>query len=200
MRAPDNVAASHLTDVPYVHLFTLDEDELSAEEQAYLAAGRRWQMTEGAYALEQATKPHTRGGARRLADGTAGVDRREAAVVSDCNDDVESAFPRDDLLTWVTIYWVTGTIGTSFSSYVERSDLVDAVATPTGVTLFPRSGARAAVVRRTVLQRLGMGRGAMRRALLRLGGTAAVRRRATRGSCAAGAVTASVSWFDTLGQ
>ena len=47
-------------------------------------------------------------------------------------------FPRDELLTWVTAYWVTGTIGTSFSPYVEESDPVTDVATPTVVSIFPR--------------------------------------------------------------
>jgi pimeloyl-ACP methyl ester carboxylesterase len=45
-RAPQNVVALHLTDVPYTHLFSIDESELTADEQAYLAAGRQWQMTE----------------------------------------------------------------------------------------------------------------------------------------------------------
>jgi pimeloyl-ACP methyl ester carboxylesterase len=139
VRAPERVAALHLTDIPYTHLFSLDEAELSADEQAYLAVGRHWQLTEGAYALAQATKPHTL--AVGLADSPAGL---LAWIVeklrswSDCGGDVESVFPRDDLLTWVTVYWVTGTIGTSFSSYVERSDPVDSVAPPTAVTIFPR--------------------------------------------------------------
>ena len=138
VRAPDNVAALHLTDIPYTHLFSLKESELTADEQAYLAAGRQWQVTEGAYSLEQATKPHTL--AVGLADSPAGL---LAWIVeklrswSDCGGDVEAVFPRDDLLTWVTAYWVTGTIGTSFSPYVERSAPVPSVAAPTAVTIFP---------------------------------------------------------------
>jgi pimeloyl-ACP methyl ester carboxylesterase len=137
-RAPDSVAALHLTDIPYTHLFSLDEAELTPEEQDYLARGRQWQMTEGAYALEQATKPHTL--AIGLGDSPAGL---LAWIVeklrswTDCGGDVESVFPRDDLLTWVSAYWVTGTIGTSFSSYVEGGAPVASVATPTAVTIFP---------------------------------------------------------------
>jgi pimeloyl-ACP methyl ester carboxylesterase len=138
VRAPDSVAALHLTDVPYMHLFSIDEAELTPDEQAYFAAGRRWQMTEGAYGLEQSTKPHTL--SVGLADSPAGL---LAWIVeklrswTDCGGDVESVFPRDDLLTWVSAYWVTGTIGTSFSPYVERSEPVTSVATPTAVTIFP---------------------------------------------------------------
>jgi pimeloyl-ACP methyl ester carboxylesterase len=137
-RAPRSVSALHLTDVPYTHLFALDDSELTPDEQAYLAAGRDWQMTEGAYAMEQATKPHTL--AVALGDSPAGL---LAWIVeklrswSACGGDVEAVFPRDELLTWVTAYWVTGTIGTSFSSYVEQSQPVASVATPTVVSIFP---------------------------------------------------------------
>jgi pimeloyl-ACP methyl ester carboxylesterase len=135
---PDRVAALHLTDVPYTHLFTIDADDLTDAEQAYLAAGREWQMTEGSYAMQQATKPHTLAAA--LGDSPAGT---AAWIVeklrswTDSHGDVESAFRRDELLTWVTAYWVTGTIGTSFSPYVERKPPVDHVGVPTTVTIFP---------------------------------------------------------------
>lgn len=56
---PDRVTALHLTDIPYTHLFTVDPNRLSQEENDYLAAGQQWQFAEGAYALEQATKPHS---------------------------------------------------------------------------------------------------------------------------------------------
>jgi pimeloyl-ACP methyl ester carboxylesterase len=135
---PDNVTALHLTDVPYSHLFSVDPAELTDEERDYLARGQRWQRSEGAYALEQGTKPHTL--AAGLADSPAGL---AAWIVeklrswSDSGGDVESVFSRDELLTWVTAYWVTNTIGSSFSPYVERSKPVTGVQVPTAVTLFP---------------------------------------------------------------
>lgn len=135
---PGRVAALHLTDVPYTHLFTIDPDELSEGERDYLAAGRAWQMEEGGYALEQSTKPHTLAAA--LGDSPAGLASwlvEKLRGWSDCAGDVESVFPRDELLTWVTAYWVTGTIGTSFSPYIEPSDPVGRVDVPTAVTLFP---------------------------------------------------------------
>jgi pimeloyl-ACP methyl ester carboxylesterase len=137
-RASRSVSALHLTDVPYTHLFTVSDSDLTPDEQAYLSAGQRWQMTEGAYALEQSTKPHTL--AVALGDSPAGLLAwivEKLRTWTDCGGDVESAFPRDDLLTWVTAYWVTGTIGTSFSSYVEETDPVTEVATPTVVSIFP---------------------------------------------------------------
>ncbi len=137
VRAPHSVSALHLTDVPYTHLFAVGDSELTPDEQAYLSAGQRWQMTEGAYALEQSTKPHTL--AVGLGDSPAGLLAwivEKLRAWSDCGGDVESVFPRDDLLTWVTAYWVTGTIGTSFSSYAEETDPVTEVATPTVVSIF----------------------------------------------------------------
>jgi pimeloyl-ACP methyl ester carboxylesterase len=136
---PDKVAALHLTDVPYTHLFTVDPSELTEEEQKYLSDGQAWGMSEGAYALLQSTKPHTL--AVALGDSPAGL---AAWIVeklrswSDCGGDVESVFPRDELLTWVTAYWVTGTIGSSFLPYVEDTPpITRKVEVPTAVTIFP---------------------------------------------------------------
>jgi pimeloyl-ACP methyl ester carboxylesterase len=127
----------HLTDVPYTHLFTVGDSDLTPDEQAYLSDGQRWQVPEGAYALQQSTKPHTL--AVALGDSPAGLLAwivEKLRAWTDCGGDVESVFPRDDLLTWVTAYWVTGTIGTSFSSYAEETEPVTEVATPTVVSIF----------------------------------------------------------------
>jgi pimeloyl-ACP methyl ester carboxylesterase len=134
---PDRVAALHLTNVPYPHLFTLHRQELTDVEREYLKAGRAWQLSEGAYLQQQSTKPLTLAAA--LGDSPAGL---AAWIVeklrgwSDCNGDVESVFARDDLLTWITAYWVTGAIGSSFSPYVEEADPVGWVDVPTVFTIF----------------------------------------------------------------
>ncbi|MEO8631103.1 MAG: epoxide hydrolase, partial [Betaproteobacteria bacterium] len=39
---------------------------------------------------------------------------------SDCGGDVESVFTKDELLTNITLYWVTGAIGSSFWPYYAR--------------------------------------------------------------------------------
>jgi pimeloyl-ACP methyl ester carboxylesterase len=70
-RHADRVIALHLTDVPTTHLFSVGPAELTEPEQAYLAAGQNWQMSEGAYALLQSTKPAT--AAVGLADSPAGL-------------------------------------------------------------------------------------------------------------------------------
>ena len=139
-RHADRLIALHLTDVPYMHLFSVDQAELTEAERAYLAAGQQWQMSEGAYALIQSTKPTT--AAVGLADSPAGL---AAWIVeklrswSDCDGDVERRFSRDEILTWVTLYWVTDTIGSSFLPYVEYEPSDDSeVTVPTGVTIFPQ--------------------------------------------------------------
>jgi pimeloyl-ACP methyl ester carboxylesterase len=126
--------------VQYTHLFSVDQAELTQAERAYLAAGREWQMNEGAYALIQSTKPTT--AAIGLADSPAGL---AAWIVekllswSDCDGQLERRFSRDEILTWVTLYWVTNTIGSSFTRYVEYEPGDDSeVTAPTGVTIFPK--------------------------------------------------------------
>ena len=68
----------------------------------------------------QGTRPDTLTAA--LIDSPAGlaawiIDKFRAW--SDCGGDLESAIARDDLLTIVTLYWVTGCIGTSFRTYYD---------------------------------------------------------------------------------
>ena len=137
-RHPERVAALHLTDVPSGPLMAIPDAQLTADERDYRDRARRWQRVEGGYMHEHATKPHTL--AAGLADSPAGL---AAWIVeklrswSDCGGDVESVFAREDLLTWVTAYWVTGTIGTSFSPYVEPREPVGRLTVPTAINLFP---------------------------------------------------------------
>ena len=70
-RHAEHVAAFHLTDIPYWHLFSVDPSELDEAERTYVADGQRWRLAEGAYAMMQATKPHTLAAA--LGDSPAGL-------------------------------------------------------------------------------------------------------------------------------
>ena len=139
---PGSLAGIHLTDVPYWHLFTLPPDDLSAAEQAYLDRGKQWQMTEGAYALLQATKPQTL--AYGLADSPAGLAAwlvEKFQSWSDCGGDVERRFTKDELLTNLTLYWATETIRSSFTPYFDqepaRPPQPGKIEVPTGVAIFP---------------------------------------------------------------
>ncbi|HET7527157.1 MAG TPA: hypothetical protein VFK10_14540, partial [Burkholderiaceae bacterium] len=119
-------------------------DALSPAERDYVDAGRRWQASEGAYALLQSTRPQTL--AYGLNDSPAGLAAwiaEKFRAWSDCDGDVERCFSKDELLTHITLYWVTQTIGSSFLPYYAaqraappgRSGRVDV---PTGVAIFPK--------------------------------------------------------------
>jgi len=100
-------------------------------------------MTEGAYAMLQATKPQTL--AYGLSDSPAGMAAwlvEKYRAWSDCNGDLERRFTRDDLLTILTIYWATGTIGSSCRIYAETMRdmspfMGQKVIIPTGMAQFP---------------------------------------------------------------
>jgi epoxide hydrolase len=98
--------------------------------------------TERGYFLEQSTKPQTIGYA--LDDSPAGL---AAWIVekfrswSDSNGDVEKSFSRDDLLTNITLYWVTQTATSSARIYYENQRAPAAprrVEVPTACAVFPK--------------------------------------------------------------
>ncbi len=66
---------------------------------------------------------------------------------SDCGGDLESTFSRDFLLTTLSLYWLTETIGSSIRMYadsfghgfrVHSSDPPGRIEVPTGIGVFPR--------------------------------------------------------------
>jgi pimeloyl-ACP methyl ester carboxylesterase len=138
-RHPERVAALHLTDVSQYHFRTGLPADLSPTERAYVEHGRDWQAREGGYMHEQSTKPHTLAAA--LGDSPAGLAAwlvEKLRGWTDCDGDVETVFTRDELLTWVTAYWVTGTIGTSFTPYVAAGPKPARIVPPAAFTIFPR--------------------------------------------------------------
>jgi pimeloyl-ACP methyl ester carboxylesterase len=111
----------HLVDVPFHYLFSMQPDQLTPKEKEYLQAGRKWQAAEGAYALLQSTKPQTLAYAVNDSPiGLAGWMIEKFYSWSDCNGDLETVYTRDELLTNLTIYWVTQTAGSAFRIYYER--------------------------------------------------------------------------------
>ncbi|MGD9765004.1 MAG: epoxide hydrolase family protein [Candidatus Binatia bacterium] len=118
---------------------------LTEAEIAAVMEMQRWYNEENAYMRQQSTRPQTLG--YGLNDSPAGlaawiIDKFHAW--SDCGGDVESRFTRDELLTNVTIYWVTQSITSSFRIYYEsyHTGLLPApelrVRVPTGCAIFPK--------------------------------------------------------------
>jgi pimeloyl-ACP methyl ester carboxylesterase len=131
---PDRVAALHLTNVATARMATVDPAALPSDAAAHIHQVRQWRRSEGGFAVEQATRPNTI--AVALGDSPAGLAAWIVEKLEAWSD--ESAFTPDELLTWVTAYWATGTIATSFAMYTETDVLPGYVDTPTVFSAFPQ--------------------------------------------------------------
>lgn len=117
---PDNVAGLHLNMLPLRRTADWPSDPTD-EERRYLNALDDWQHEEAGYSLLQGTKPQTP--AYALTDSPVGLAAwiiEKFALWSDSDRDPDRCFSRDDLLTNVMLYWVTGAIGSSFWPYYTR--------------------------------------------------------------------------------
>jgi len=135
----DRVVAVHRTDAGLpAHV----PDDLTPEERDWLAGAAAWGATEGAYAAMHRTKPQT--AAFGLTDSPVGLAAwivEKLRAWSDCRGDVESSFTKDEILTNVTIYWLTATIGSSMRMYranaaIPPAQLARRVEVPSGFAIF----------------------------------------------------------------
>ena len=141
---PERLAGIHL------NLLALRRDPAvfinpTAEEKVYLDQMKEWLREETGYQWIQGTKPQTL--AFAMADSPVGL---AAWIIekfrswSDCGGDVESVFTKDELLTNIMLYWVTGAIGSSFWPYYARMHGPwpipegERVTVPTGYAEFPK--------------------------------------------------------------
>jgi pimeloyl-ACP methyl ester carboxylesterase len=120
LQHPDAVIGHHTGGTnPWIPFMPAD---LSPAEQEFVANVQRWTNEEMAYARLQATRPQTV--AYGLNDSPIGL---AAWIVeklrrwSDCDGDLDRSFSRDEILTLLTIYWATQTIGSSIRLYYETS-------------------------------------------------------------------------------
>ena len=143
---PDRVVAVHRMDAG---LPAFLPDDLTPEERSWLQDATAWGAAEGAYAAMHRTKPQT--AAVGLTDSPAGLAAwivEKLRAWSDCGGDVERAFTKDEILTNVTIYWLTGTIGSAMRMYRANAAIppeqhARRVEVPSGFSLFPADLARA---------------------------------------------------------
>ena len=119
--------------------------ELSEAENAMFAQRVQWLADEGGYSHIQATKPQTL--SYGLNDSPAGLAAwivEKYRTWSDCGGDVESRFTKDELLTTITIYWVTQSINSStrlyYESFFQAWDLAkdEKIQVPVAIASFPR--------------------------------------------------------------
>ncbi|MEX2191693.1 MAG: alpha/beta hydrolase, partial [Bacteroidota bacterium] len=121
-----------------------DETTLSSAEKDYLRRVARWEKEEGAYIEIQATRPQTL--AYGLTDSPAGLAAwivEKFRAWSDCGGNIESRFSKDELLSTITLYWVTNTINSSNRRYYDKRhlkvtpEMMRKVMVPTGIAMFP---------------------------------------------------------------
>ena len=138
---PDRVAAVHRSDAVLTPDF--DRATLTPEEREWMAGRDAWDLEEGAYGAMQSTKPQT--AAVGLTDSPAGLAAwivEKLRAWSDRRPDGTSLLSRDAMLTDVTLYWLTGTIGSSMRMYratqaMPEAEFARVLAVPTGYTMFP---------------------------------------------------------------
>lgn len=95
--------------------------DLSPAEQEFVKQAEHVRQTEGAYAMMHATKPTT--ASVGLNDSPAGLAAWILEKFHSWSDldgqPLESVYRKDDLLTNLSIYWFTETIGSSMRAYYE---------------------------------------------------------------------------------
>jgi pimeloyl-ACP methyl ester carboxylesterase len=147
--------AEHLIGA-YIHLMIpLDvfvgglpaESEYGPDEKGWYQRNQNFFAAESGYSALQMTKPQTI--AHALNDSPAGLCSwilEKRRTWSDCDGNVEKRFTKDELLTTMTLYWITESYGTSARYYYEcthnpwkashnRTPVVEA---PTGVGVFQK--------------------------------------------------------------
>ena len=123
MKYPGSVTGIHLNYIPGNYVPVLEENEsFSEEENAYLDSEEEWYMKEGGYSLEQNTKPLTL--AYGLNDSPMGLCAWIVEKMfgwAESQGYIGNVFSKDELLSNVTLYWVTETIHSSVRLYNENS-------------------------------------------------------------------------------
>ncbi|WP_394436447.1 epoxide hydrolase family protein [Streptomyces sp. SGAir0957] len=138
---PDRVVAVHRTDGG-LPVLTGDPAGLTPEERAWFDEVKVWGAREGAYGAMHSTKPQT--AAFGLTDSPAGLAAwivEKMRAWSGGGGDIERAFTRDEILTNVTLYWLTGTIGSSMRMYhanaaIDTAQRTRRVDVPSGFSIF----------------------------------------------------------------
>jgi pimeloyl-ACP methyl ester carboxylesterase len=146
LRHAEHMIGIHLNFIPASYTPYLETTtELTLHEQGFLADASRWFDENGGYKHIQGTRPDT--AAYALNDSPIGL----AAWIlekfhewSDCGGDLYSTFTKDELLTNVTMYWMTQTIQSSFRLYYENRIAPlsfkegDFVRPPCAIAYFPK--------------------------------------------------------------
>ena len=116
LRHPEDLVGIHLS---AFYLYPPPEPWPSVVRE-FIEAQKRERADDTAYSRMQRTRPQTV--AYGLTDSPAGLAAwivDNFRTLSDCGGELESRFTRDQLLTNLTIYWVTASIGSSMRGYYD---------------------------------------------------------------------------------
>ena len=135
---PERVVAVHRTDAGLPAPGT-DVSALTPEERDWVRSAFEWNASEGAYAAIHRTKPNT--AAAALNDSPAGLAAWIVEKLHSWSDRGLAHYSMDDILTNLSIYWFTGTIGSSMRMYHANSLIAPAqlarhVDVPSGFSIF----------------------------------------------------------------
>ena len=143
---PEQVSGIHLTDIGFPREITFPPDvpNPSPDEGRFLGSVGAWFFQEGAYAALQTSKPQTISYA--LADSPVGLASWLIEKFRAWSDgDIEKSYTKDELLTHIMIYRVTGTISSSVRLYLEDTlqsapqlSVGQYIEVPAGVATFPK--------------------------------------------------------------
>lgn len=143
---PQRLVGLHLNFIPgsYRPYLASDQPAVTEQEQSFLDQVAAWAASEGAYGHIQGTRPQSL--AMGLNDSPAGLAAwisEKFQAWSDCHGNIESGIGLDALLTDISLYWFTQSIGSSFRMYVEGRAAPfsfargERILPPLGVALFP---------------------------------------------------------------
>jgi epoxide hydrolase len=139
--APQHLAGVHLNML--FPQFGAEPADLTEQEKSRIGALRRFRSDGSGYYLIQSTRPQTL--AYGLTDSPAGQLAWITEKFGEWTDNglPDQAVDRDQLLTNVTVYWLTATAGSSARLYYEAARAGDwgppaPSPVPTGIAVFPR--------------------------------------------------------------
>jgi pimeloyl-ACP methyl ester carboxylesterase len=146
LRYPERVSGLHLNYIPGSYKPYVNAGEkLRPREERFLEEADRWHEESGAYWHVQSAEPQTVSYA--LNDSPVGLAAwliEKFRDWADCDGDLWKRFTRDEVLTQITLYWMTETIHSSCRLYYEsfRAPLhfrkEDFIKVPTAVARFPK--------------------------------------------------------------
>ena len=145
LRYPQHLNGIHLNYIPGSYRPYIERtEELTKEELQFEKDAGDWSQKEGAYAHQHKTKPQTLSfGLNDSPVGLAAWLIEKFYGWSDCRGDIENCFTKDELLSNITLYWLTQTIDSSIRLYYENSRVPlhfqkgEFIHVPVGIARFP---------------------------------------------------------------